>query len=370
MPDAIWELSAMRKMADPRLPPPALASLTRSLGRTQSGPLPFGSTSHPRANPRTFSRSLSSSLGHSSPEAVKTAVPLQLDLSKNNLTASSISHALFTLDNLKYLFLRQNQLERLPAGIGRLRGLEELSLSGNQLQYLPAEILRLDRLIKLRLHPNPFLQPPPPSTASGDGSYRTLGDLVVHFRVPSLLEACTRYLLEADAPSASPNILGYEIPTELADHLRLPFHTTLNPPNTTSSSTSRLPRRQRQRTTSTQSYLSSSTSSFSSSSATSSNSTAFDEECDEDLPFDPLANVCRSPAHQGVEKRFYRPAVERIEWVVEGCLTVEGRLARAVNTASRIVPLRHRGCGVRCLDWLEEPVEEVESEASDSAEGE
>lgn len=345
----------MRKIPDPRLPLSAVPSLTKSLGRTQSGPLPFGSAA-PRTT-RTLSRSLSSSLGYSSSAAVQTSVPIQLNLCNNNLCASSISHALFTIPNLKMLFLRRNQLDRLPESIGRLTGLVELSLSGNQLQYLPAEILRLSDLTSLRLHPNPFLKPPPsPSDTSATTSHRLLGPLITHFRVPSLVETCTRYLLSSatNSTSFSPNILNFELPSFLPDTLRLPFQTTLSPPSATSGSSislataSRSPRRPRERTTSANSFLSSSSSSDLSC------ATAVDR--DEDEAFDPLANICRSPTHPDEERPFYRHAVERIEWVAESCFT-GGR-----SESSAKIPIRHRGCGATCLDWLEEPLAEEGAE--------
>lgn len=58
---------------------------------------------------------------------------VKLYLSNNFLTASSISNALFMLHNLVVLSLRENDLDSLPAGIGRLAGLRELSIGGNRL---------------------------------------------------------------------------------------------------------------------------------------------------------------------------------------------------------------------------------------------
>lgn len=354
MPASIWELSTMRKIPDPRFPT-ANPSVTREFQRTQSGPAFGNRTSKVKA--RTLARSSSGSLVYSSGEAVQTSVPLQLDLSKNHLIAASISHALFTLSNLKALFLRQNELHRLPEGVGRLSGLVELSLSGNQLEYLPAEILRLTNLAELRLHPNPFLPPPSPSSDVSP-SLRTLGPLIIHFHVPSLAETCTRRLLTSDVDSTSfqPSIKSYELPLppNFADHLRHPFQTTLFPPSATSGSSFSAvhPRRQRERTTSGgSSYLSSSTSSY--------NSAITAVERDEE-PFDPLANICRSPAHPDEERPFYNHAVERVEWVSESCLT-PGR-ARPGRQGARTIPIRHRGCGVRCLDWLEEPIPSLEIE--------
>ena len=58
---------------------------------------------------------------------------LQIYLAKNLLTSRSLSDALFNLDNLRVLVLRDNLLEELPFGVGRLTGLKELSLGGNRL---------------------------------------------------------------------------------------------------------------------------------------------------------------------------------------------------------------------------------------------
>lgn len=342
----------MRKFVDPRITSadPRITSFPftskRSFARTQSESVLGDGASRVKA--RAFKRTPSGPL-YASSEAIPSAVPLIINLSNNHLTASSISHALFTLSNLKVLFLRQNELQRLPEGIGRLSGLVELSLSGNQLEYLPAEIQHLPNLAELRLHPNPFHPPPPPPT-SDDKAYRTFGDLVVHFRIPSLAETCTRFLLSSDPTSASyrPRILSYELPSTLAEHLRRPFRTTLSPPSASSSSafSGALNRRQRERTTSTESsFLSSSTSSRGSA------STAVDYD---DEPFDPLANICRSPAHPEEERPFHRHAVERLEWVSEACLT-PGKMASG-RQGARTIPIRHRGCGIRCLDWLEEPI--------------
>lgn len=351
MPDSIWELSTTRKILPPRSES-ALPAFTRTLTRTQSGPVILGGSSAPKLKTRRFERTSSGSLGYSTSEAPPASVPLQLDLSKNHLTASSISHALFTLPNLKCLFLRQNELQRLPEGIGRLAELVELSLWGNQLEFLPAEILRLPKLAKLSLHPNPFLPPPPPANDLSP-CHRILGKLVIHFEVPSLAETCTRYLLTSEGghSTSKPRIHSYELPSTLSYHLRRPFQTTLSPPSATSGSSfsAANPRRQRERTASANSYLSASTSSF--------HSTTTAVEDDDDMPYDPLANICRSPAHPDEDKVFFKHAVERIEWVEERCLKLESG-----SRDTRLIPIRHRGCSLRCLDWLEEPLPSVEEQ--------
>lgn len=88
----------------------------------------------------------------------------------NHLT--SLPFELFTLSNLTVLslcitcrrirlMLGNNNLKFIPQAISNLVSLLELNLSGNQLSHLPHTILALPNLHLLRLHPNPFLLPPP-----------------------------------------------------------------------------------------------------------------------------------------------------------------------------------------------------------------
>ncbi|KAI5924483.1 hypothetical protein F4810DRAFT_126041 [Camillea tinctor] len=71
--------------------------------------------------------------------------------------------ALFNLDYLTVLSLRNTKITELPPGIGNLRNLQSLNLSLNRLRYLPAELLDLTKypgkLEHLSIHPNPFYQP-------------------------------------------------------------------------------------------------------------------------------------------------------------------------------------------------------------------
>lgn len=74
------------------------------------------------------------------------------------------------------------------------------------------------------------------------------------------------------------------------------------------------------------------------------------------MNYDPLANVCRSVYHRGEEVTFVEPAVERYEWVSEmglkkGMMNEEE--AGEVVEGVRSIPLLRRGCGVKCLDYLE-----------------
>ena len=71
----------------------------------------------------TPSSGLSSSGGHG----------LQLFLSNNRLVTSAISSALFRVQSLRILTLRENALDELPSAIGLLSGLRELSIGGNRL---------------------------------------------------------------------------------------------------------------------------------------------------------------------------------------------------------------------------------------------
>lgn len=86
---------------------------------------------------------------------------LGLFLSSNRLTRAP--GALFNLEHLTYLSLRNNEISELPPSIGQLRNLQELNLSLNRLRYLPGELLSLlgfpSILSSLRIHPNPFYRP-------------------------------------------------------------------------------------------------------------------------------------------------------------------------------------------------------------------
>lgn len=58
---------------------------------------------------------------------------LQLFLSNNRLVSSAVSAALFRVQSLRILTLRENALDELPSAIGLLSGLRELSIGGNRL---------------------------------------------------------------------------------------------------------------------------------------------------------------------------------------------------------------------------------------------
>ncbi|GAA5926397.1 hypothetical protein JCM3775_001005 [Rhodotorula graminis] len=371
VPNAVWELSTLRSFT------PSSPS-SRSFARTQSVPASKLPSSPAR---RIFGRTATvafGSPGGSASLAAAGAVPVVLMLSGNELTAGALSNALWSIPNLQVLSLRNNLLDTLPEGVGRLAGLRELSLAGNQLQFLPAEILELDNLTNLTLHPNPWLRPPPappvapsthsdgkaPSAARARRRKRVLGPLVTHCVVPSLVETCTRILLSDATPSPAPPISlsastsssstavrhiqnvrgGVEFVRAFLDQRNLfaPFHSTFYPPSSLAASSS-----------SSSSSLSPATSFFPRSRQSSGAAAAPPPT----QPFDPASHQCRSPAHPHDARVFFRPAVERLEWVSEARL--RGRAAAVQGEGDdgegevRDVPVRWRGCGARCLDWLE-----------------
>lgn len=277
---------------------------------------------------RPFNRARS--VSYLAPQPAST-VQLKLFLSSNNLTTNSLSYTLFSVHTLHVLSLRNNNLDSVPPGIGRLTNLEELNVGTNQIAYLPAEITHLSNLSQIALHPNPWLAPPPSSSTSS--THRLLGPLKTLFRVPSLLETCTRKLLEVLPPppadrmptstNSNPNLRVQDWAGDAAalpPHLFAPFATTLRRHSTLE----RDPKTGRQ-------------------------------------PFCPLSNVCRSPAHPDIEVCFREHAVERLEWVSEASLKKpplksSGETAERKPQEKQSVPILHRGCSANCLDWLEEEV--------------
>ncbi|KAI1077535.1 hypothetical protein F5B20DRAFT_267695 [Whalleya microplaca] len=71
--------------------------------------------------------------------------------------------ALFNLEHLTVLSLRNTQITELPPSIRNLRNLETLNVSLTRLRYLPGELLDLmvypSKLENLIIHPNPFFRP-------------------------------------------------------------------------------------------------------------------------------------------------------------------------------------------------------------------
>ncbi|XP_022108661.1 leucine-rich repeat-containing protein 27-like isoform X5 [Acanthaster planci] len=81
------------------------------------------------------------------------------------LEGNAISHVpseLFDkLCNMKWLDLRNNQVQELPASVGEHRCLKTLLLEGNQLKELPCELGFVKTLTGLNLQRNPLEFPPP-----------------------------------------------------------------------------------------------------------------------------------------------------------------------------------------------------------------
>ena len=86
---------------------------------------------------------------------------LHVNLGKNKLRR--LVPALFHLDDLTGLYLRQNDIDELPQQISRLRKLEALDVSLNKLHYLPFDIVTLlaphGNMTRLTLMGTDLLQP-------------------------------------------------------------------------------------------------------------------------------------------------------------------------------------------------------------------
>lgn len=137
--------------------------------------------------------------------------PIDLYLDSNFLNASGLPPALFDITNLRILSLRGNQIESLPQSVGNLKGLKQLLLFNNKLTYLPAEILEL-KLEKLQLGSNRFpsyVKPTSEAKAEQKSGRESIEEVKLdtsvrrvceprkkNFQVPTLLELCTRRLLE------------------------------------------------------------------------------------------------------------------------------------------------------------------------------
>jgi len=227
--------------------------------------------------------------------------------------------------------------------------LTDLSLCANQLQYLPAEILQLEKLATLLLHPNPFLPPPTQSSTASPSSCpetpatqkqattRLLGPLTTNFSLPSLREIGIRTLLDPDPADPSQRLIqrwdATSVRDSLSSHDYAAFISTFPPSSSLNLHLQSPYARARQ----------------------ASNSSISTQPL-EAQPFDPLANVCRSPVHPDEERIYFRPAVERIEWVQERVL--KPRAIDSKPPGQRTIPIKWRGCSVHCLDWLEEEEEE------------
>ncbi|KAI1778929.1 hypothetical protein F4818DRAFT_234044 [Hypoxylon cercidicola] len=96
--------------------------------------------------------------------------------------------AVFNLEYLSVLSLRNTLITELPPSIGNLRNLETLNLSLTRLRYLPGELLDLmkfpGRLQTLTIHPNPFYRPDHLASdfAIGDVWDESLHDNIAFYR--------------------------------------------------------------------------------------------------------------------------------------------------------------------------------------------
>src|SRR5207302_1275684 len=82
-----------------------------------------------------------------------------LDLTGNQL--SDLPAEIGRLTSLQNLDLRGNQLSALPAEIGRLTNPQNLDLRGNQLSALPGDLGYLRETLALGLDANPLQEPLP-----------------------------------------------------------------------------------------------------------------------------------------------------------------------------------------------------------------
>ncbi|KAF2157105.1 hypothetical protein K461DRAFT_264049 [Myriangium duriaei CBS 260.36] len=105
------------------------------------------------------------------------APDLQLYLYKNEL--EDLPPALWDLENITVLSLRNNLLKELPEAIARLKKLKELNVAGNEIRWLPWELLDFiagnkGPPLRLTLRPNPILEaiPTQPTTFPVDSSAR------------------------------------------------------------------------------------------------------------------------------------------------------------------------------------------------------
>ncbi|KAK9423725.1 hypothetical protein SUNI508_13918 [Seiridium unicorne] len=86
---------------------------------------------------------------------------LKIYLSQNPLI--KVPGAVFNLEFLTYLSLRNTKITEIPPAVGRLQNLQTLNVSMNRLRWLPGELLDLltypSKLKELMIDPNPFHLP-------------------------------------------------------------------------------------------------------------------------------------------------------------------------------------------------------------------
>jgi hypothetical protein len=265
------------------------------------------------------------------------STPIHLTLSNNYLTAQGLPPALFQIHNLSSLFLRANQLDELPSAIGDLKNLKHLSVAVNKLRYLPAEVLQLN-LDELTATSNRFIpyssviaaKPKDEGEPSTTPTSRKCSIRKQNFRVPSLVELCTRQLL-AEVPeptlkrkSFSPSLSNVQTKryfhqckeeaisprtdaAPIPGHLLKPFLALLQP----------LPHHLR--------YLLKEQNAFNQHSN-------FIQSC----------SICKSPCNQFAE--------ERLEWRYE----IAGQKVADQNDPEQWIPVKWRGCSANCLDFLDQ----------------
>ena len=167
--------------------------------------------------------------------------PIRLYLAQNYLTSASLTPALFSIKNLEHLSLRGNYIEQLPTSISKLKSLKYLQLFNNKVEYLPAEILELS-LTELQVGSNPLRKysdaVAAPTEAVKEAEQQE-GDTLTpsavmrrhlaprkhRFTVPSLVELCTRKLLEpVTAPLSSSKSRTFSPSGPSAPAVRRNFH--------------------------------------------------------------------------------------------------------------------------------------------------
>lgn len=285
---------------------------------------------------------------------------------------------LFQLTRTASLILRQNRLSVIPPQIVQLANLRILHLGSNRLRWLPAEMLDM-HLMELSLSPNPWLKPNDFQEVSPDATTEhvkqgTAGRKVsrtdVRFTVPSLTELCYRVLLAPAAPAysnARPQTVleaYYSLPlsgtgaypTSVMEVLRACLPAAVAKPAQATTSPAKKARRDGTGSVHRPEHPA----------VSGLQDSTID---DEDTP--PSIGVCPSPLHRTAQGEwvggrvpvFVQHAEERFTWerVVAG---VDIGSADGVDG----VPVRWRGCGRGCLDFLDEAAEGVEEGSNEDVE--
>ncbi|KAH9941496.1 hypothetical protein B0H21DRAFT_752593 [Amylocystis lapponica] len=284
----------------------------------------------------------------------------EIQLHLENNVISTLPPQLFFLGGLTVLDLHGNRLSNIPPQIVHLNNLRNLNLAQNNLCWLPAEMLQM-RLDQLSVYPNPWMVP---STQDVGSQTRHLTPTTVHFTLPGLNECCLRQLLAPASQDAQPahELTTYieamygcplpgadRLPPALLQTLRACIPWAMAEPDATSQSPSKVLRRgaagdvhsQRGRTQ------------------------RRAEVCPSDVETHPGISVCPSPDHNATSGRvpvYVEWAEERFTWES----VVAGRSVSSLGGPG--VPMRWRGCGRGCLDFLDTdaPVEKEEDVVPDT----